>query len=321
MSNLAKLLFVCGSPNQTKMYHEIAKIIDFADCYFTYSYPNGFLKLIQKTPIVQRTVLGQKTIDWNLQYFKKHQLNQDIKALKNEYDLFIIAQDVSIPNNLKDRRFILVQEGTVVPEDWSSHIIKTLKLPRYLANTSLVGISNKFEKFCVASNGYKNVFLKKGVDPSKLNVTGIPNFDHCSLLLKNDFPFHDYNLVATSCLRENYKYENRSAFLKQVKKIVSNQNVIFKLHPRENVERATKEIRKLFPSSKIFADGNTDHMIANCHTLFTKYSSVLLVAAALGKKVYSDLDEKTIKALTPWQNGGSSAERISQVIQSVLNPV
>jgi len=318
MLSTAKILFVCGSPNQTKMYHKIAKEINFAQCFFTYSYADGFLKLIKQTPILQRTVLGQKTLDWNLNYFKSHNLNIDIGGLKNDYDLFVCAQDVSIPFNLKNKKFILVQEGTVVPDNWLSTLVDKLKLPRYFANTTLVGKSNRFEKFCVASEGYRKIFLNKGVHASKLIVTGMPNFDYCAQLLDNDFPFQNYHLVATSCLRENYKHENRIAFLKQVKSIVGDEEVIFKLHPREKVARATKEIKRYFPKSKIFADGNTDHMIANCHTLFTKYSSVLLVAAALGKKIYSDLDDKLIKSLSPLQNGGTSASAIARVIRGVL---
>lgn len=315
---MSKILFVCGSPNQTKMYHKIAKQIDFAECFFSYSYADGFLKWIQNTPIVQRTILGKPTLNWNLRYFKTHQLRQDLKAVKNTYDLFVIAQDISIPNNLSNTRFVLVQEGTVVPEDGLTKLIEFLGLPRYLGNTALVGLSGKFEKFFLASDGYASLFMDKGIDPNKLKVTGIPNFDDCKNLLENDFPYHGYALVATSCLRENYKYENRMQFLRKVKSTVGDQEVIFKLHPRERVNRASREIRRLFPDALIFSEGNTDHMIANCESLFTKYSSVLLVAAALGKTVYADLDQETIRRLSPVQNNGQSASLIAEGIRALL---
>ena len=31
-------------------------------------------------------------------------------------------------------------------------------------------------KFCVASEGYRDLFISKGVKPEKIYVTGIPNF-------------------------------------------------------------------------------------------------------------------------------------------------
>jgi hypothetical protein len=54
-------------------------------------------------------------------------------------------------------------------------------------------------------------------------------------------------------------------------------------------------------------------MIANCDSLLTRYSSVVLVAAVLGKKVYSDIPEEQLKRLAPVQNNGTSAERIAKL--------
>jgi hypothetical protein len=37
-----------------------------------------------------------------------------------------------------------------------------------------------------------------------------------------------------------------------------------RLHPLENVRRATREINQYVPGAMVLSEGNTDHMIANC---------------------------------------------------------
>ena len=93
---------------------------------------------------------------------------------------------------------------------------------------------------------------------------------------------------------------------------------MFKLHPRENHERARWEIARYAPEAMIFHAGNTNHMIANCEAMVTKYSSVLLTALGLGKPVHSDVDAAFLEKLTPVQNGGKSAERIAGICREYL---
>ena len=75
---------------------------------------------------------------------------------------------------------------------------------------------------------------------------------------------------------------------------------------------------KSWPAAIVFADGNTDHMVANCDVLVTRYSTVALVAAALGKQVDCDLAPETLRALAPLQTGGDSARRIAAHCREVL---
>jgi len=205
------------------------------------------------------------------------------------------------------------------PDSWKTYMVKWLKLPRMLANTSMSGLSNGYLKFCVASEGWKQHFISKGCEPDKLVVTGIPNFDDVDRYRNNDFPYKDYVLVTTSHLRETYKYENRRDFIQKAVQLTKGRPLIFKLHPNENRKRAVREIKKYAPDSLIFTDGNTNHMIANCELLITRYSSVLLVALALGKEIVSDLDETALQAFTPLQNQGKSGERIADVCRSLIN--
>ncbi len=204
------------------------------------------------------------------------------------------------------------------PENFAYYLVKTFKLPRYIASTSTTGLSNAYDIFCVASEGYKELFIKKGVDPEKIIVTGIPNFDNCNDYLNNDFPHKNYVLVCTSDTRETFKYENRKKFIKRAVSIAQGRQLIFKLHPNEKYERAEKEIKKYAPEALVFSSGNTNHMIANCNTLITRFSTVVYVGLALGKEVYSEFNIDELTKLTPLQNGGKSAENIADICKILL---
>lgn len=63
-------------------------------------------------------------------------------------------------------------------------------------------------------------------------------------------------------------------------------------------------------------------MIANCSVLIAQNSSVVFTGLALGKEVHSYLDRSRLQKLLPIQNGGKSAERISEVCrQLIFNPL
>jgi hypothetical protein len=193
-----------------------------------------------------------------------------------------------------------------------------LKLPRYLASTSTNGLSNQYRYFCVASEGYRDFFIRKGVKPEKLIVTGIPNYDNCASYLDNDFPLHHYVLVATSDARETFKFDNRKKFLHRAVEIANGREMIFKLHPNENFKRAIREIRQVVGDAPIYTDGNIDHMIANCDALICQYSTVVFTGIVLGKEVHSYFDLDMLRRLTPMQNGGVSGRNIAQVCRHIL---
>jgi hypothetical protein len=163
----------------------------------------------------------------------------------------------------------------------------------------------------VASEGYRDLFIGKGVRPEKIRVTGIPNFDDCASHVGNDFPHKDYVLVATSDMRETYRYENRRRFIEKANRLADGRQLVFKFHPNENTARAAREVERYSPGAFFFSHGNTDHMVANCNALVARYSSVVYVAVALGKEVHSDLSLEDLQRLVPIQNGGRSAANIA----------
>lgn len=246
-------------------------------------------------------------------YLAVNNLQIDYKGKDNDYDLVFTCTDVLTQKNIKGKRVILVQEGMTDPENVLYYITKFLRLPRFIAGTSLTGLSDAYDVFCTASEGYRDLFIKKGVNPEKIQVTGIPNYDNCVEYANNDFPHRGHVLVATSDSRETFKFENRKSFIKKAIAIANGRKMVFKLHPNENVTRATKEILDLAPGAFVYAHGNIHEMIANCETLITKFSTVVYTGIALGKEVYSAFRLDDLRKMTPLQNGGNSAGNIARI--------
>ncbi|MBM4171021.1 MAG: hypothetical protein FJ214_04035 [Ignavibacteria bacterium] len=313
-----KILFICGSLNQTSMMHQISQYLKEYDCFFTPYYSDGMINYLVGKGYGKFSILNGP-FRWNTEkYLEINNLQVDYRGLKNNYDLVITCADLIIQKNIRNKKIILVQEGMTDPETIMFHLVKYFKLPRWLASTSTMGISNLYNIFCVASEGYKNFFIKKGADENKIIVTGIPNFDNVKEFLNNDFPHKNFVLVCTSDARETFKYENRKKFIQKCVRIADDKQLIFKLHPNENFERATKEINHSAPNAIVYSSGNTNHMIANCDVLITKYSSVAFVGLALNKEVHSAFDLSELRKLLPIQNNGSSAERIASIGKDFL---
>lgn len=314
----ANILFVCGSLNQTTMMHKIAQLLPEYNVFFSPFFAEGVLAKLVNTGLLNHTILAGSHYAATENFLKSNKLPVDYGGRKNQYDLTITGTDLIVQSNLRKSRLILVQEGITEPENWTYRLVKNLGLPRFLANTAATGLSDAYDRFFVASQGYKELFIRKGVKPEKMVVTGIPNFDNANELIENDFPFKGYVLVATSSIRETGKYENRVAFLRKVKHLAAGKQIIFRLHPNENLRRAEREIKSILPDAIIFKEGNTSHMIANCSVLITQVSSVVFTGIALGKEVYSNYDLDLLHKLAPIQNGGTSALRIADECRTIM---
>ncbi|MBK8191936.1 MAG: hypothetical protein IPK76_01475 [Lewinellaceae bacterium] len=313
-----KILFIGGSLNQTTMMYQISREIPEHECWFTSYYGDGLVKKMAEKGLLDFTILGGVATRSTDRFFVENRLQVDFRGVRNHYDLVVTCSDLIVPQNIRNKPIVLVQEGMMTPENLGYHLVKALHLPRYLANTSMTGLSNAYQKFCVASEGFKELFVRKGACPDRVEVTGIPNFDNLEQYNQNDFAYRDYVLGATSCLRESWQFEDRKGFLKKVLAIAAGRQVIFKLHPNENHVRAIREIEHVAPGALVFSSGQVNSMIANCAAMVTKYSSVMLVALGLGKKLYSDIDPAIAETLRPVQNNGTSANRIAAICKGFL---
>lgn len=301
--------------------HKISMHLPRFQSFFTPYYCDGFVKFWLKLGILEFTVMGGTFLRRTIDYLKKNKLAIDCEGRHGPYDLVVTCSDLIVPKNILGSKLVLVQEGMTDPEGILYYLVKYLKLPRWLASTSTTGLSEAYDVFCVASEGYREFFRKKGINTDKIRVTGIPNYDYCDSLRKNKFPHKNYVLVATSDRREIYRYENRRKLIRKANKIANGRQIIFKFHPNEKVKRARREVERYSPAALIYADGNTDHMVANCDTLVTRFSSVAFVAMALGKKVYSDIPLDQLHRLLPIQNEGRSAYNIAAECLKLFDPV
>ena len=314
-----KILCIGGSLNQTSMIHQVSQHLEENyDCYFSPYYGDGIVQKAAEAGWLGFTVLGGNFRVQTDQYLADHNLKVDFKGDKHDYDLVITTSDLLVPKNIRQRKVILVQEGMTDPETIMFYLVKWFKLPRYLASTSTNGLSHAYDYFCVASEGYRDLFIKKGVKPEKIVVTGIPNFDNVARYSVNDYPYHNYVLVATSDARETFKYDNRKKFIRKVIDIAKGRQIIFKLHPNENFKRAKQEIMSLAPKAMIVTEGDIGPMIANCDVLITQYSTVSYVGLGLGKEVHSYFDVDMLKRLLPIQNGGTSSQNIAEVCRRLI---
>ncbi|HVW95383.1 MAG TPA: hypothetical protein VHA56_05415 [Mucilaginibacter sp.] len=308
--------------NQTSQMHQISEHLKDYDCWFSQLFADTpFLKAIVKyTPFADGTVLKGQFRAKSESYLQAQGLQIDYQGIKNQYDLVVYCSDMVIAEKFKHTKTVWVQEGMIDRHRLLTGLVKSLKLPPYFTgDTSLNGSTNVCDIYCAASEGYKNYFAANGTDRSRLIVTGIPNYDNHFEYLNNDFPFRDYVMVATSDMRETYKFENRPAFIKHAIKIANGRKMLFKLHPNEKFDRAEAEIRKYAPvGTMVYQSGNTSHMIANCNELITQYSTVVYTGIALGKKVHSYFDVDMLKQLAPVQNGGTSARNIAAVCRAYL---
>ena len=314
------LLFICGSLNQTTQMHQIAAQLADYRCYFTPFYADGIEDFAAQKGWLNSTVLGGRHMLDTRAYLDEHQLPVDFRGERRPYDLVVTCSDLIVPRNIRRKRVVLVQEGMTIPEGPVYHLVKALRfLPRYLANTAASGLSDNYDLFCVASEGYRELFIRKGVRPEKIAVTGIPNYDNLADNFNNSFPFRDYVLVATSANRESMQREDRMTFLKRCAQIADGRPIIFKLHPLEKFERASREIARIAPEALVLQRGNVNHMIANASTVITQKSTCTFVALALEKEVYSQLDLDELHRLMPLQNKSDSARRIANLCRRVLH--
>ncbi|HVN32942.1 MAG TPA: hypothetical protein VMT45_13255 [Thermoanaerobaculaceae bacterium] len=314
-----RVLLICGSLNQTTMMHKVGSALGPRyRCSYSPFYCDGVLLGFKKIGLLEHTVLGGRFREITLRYLRHNKLPVDEGGVADGYDLVVTCSDLILQRNIRGKKIVLVQEGMTDPENFAYRLVRRFPLPRWLASTSTAGLSLAYSRFCVASAGYLDLFAARGIPRELIAVTGIPNFDNCVEYLDNDFAYRNYVLVATSDTRETFKFDNRRRFLERAKSIAAGRQLIFKCHPNEDWDRTSREIRTLVPDALIFCDGNAEQMVANCDVLITQYSTLAFVGIALGKECHSYFDMEQLRHLVPWQNGGTSARRIADVCEEVI---
>ncbi len=315
------ILFIGGALNQTKIAHAVAEHLQgtFDTWFSPYFVDKGMIRLLDRADLLEWTALGGVMKSQSLEYLNDHGLQVDEGGSRDDYDLIVTTSDLLVQNSIRDKKIVLLQEGMTDPENFVYHVVRRLKLPRYLASTATFGQSDAYHYMCVASDGYREKFIRNGANPAKVVVTGVPHWDDLGTLAfeGNDFPLRNYVLVATSDARETLKVDWRKRFLRRAAAIADGRPTVFKLHPNENAVRATREIKSVVPDALVFQTGNANHMIAHSNLLVTQYSTLAYTGLALGKEVHSYFDMGELRRLLPVQNGGSSAAAMAEVARRV----
>jgi len=314
-----RALFICGSLNQTRQLHAVARELRDVRAFFTPYYCDNTVELMRKLRLIELTIGGNKRRGWCFDYLRREGLDVDVNGKNGPYDLVVTCTDLVVPRNVRNQPLLVVQEGILDPDGFVAAACRAVPiLPRWFAGTALTGESFLYDRFCVASEGYRDRLLARGAEPHEVVVTGIPGFDDCKRYLQNDFPLRGYVLVCTSDTRETFKFDNRQKLVERAVRIADGRPLLFKLHPNENAERSQREILRYAPQANVYAEGNTEEMIANCDVLITQWSSTVFVGMALGKTVYSNFPLPELELLLPWQNGGTAAARIARVCRELL---
>lgn len=320
-ANQPRILLICGSMNQTTQMHAIARELKDCACYFTPFYGDGALQWWLRLGLLESTILGHKLRDRCLQYLRDHDLPLALDGAGGPFSLVVSCTDLLVQRNIRATRRVIVQEGMTDPETPLSRFIqRTGLLPRWASSTTLTGVSGDYDRFCVASEGYKRLFVQRGAPESRLVVTGIPNFDDCRRYRDNHLPYRDYVLLCTTDMRETLRYEDRPALLRRVRQLAGSRPLHIKLHPNEDRQRAQREFASHCPDAIVHYDESAEHLVANCSVLVTQYSSVAYIGLALGKEVHSYFNIEELRGLLPIQNGGRSAANIAGICRELIEP-
>src|SRR5208337_2164585 len=115
---MKKILFICGSLNQTTQMHQIARHLTDCDCYFTPYYGDGLIKTLTRSGLLDFTILGGPFRQTTERYLQGHNCAIDYEGRTNQhhYDLVLTCSDLIIQKNIRGKKIILVQEGMTDPE-------------------------------------------------------------------------------------------------------------------------------------------------------------------------------------------------------------
>lgn len=317
-----RVLFICGNNNHTTTMHAIARELPDCERWFTpyYCDEGSMLDFARRLGLLEFVALGHDFRRKCLAYLRKHELAIDIGGARGGYDLVVTCSDLIVPDNIAGIPLVGVQEGMIDPKMFFWKVMERfpwLKLPRWAAGTCCTGLSHAYEKYCVASEGYRNDFIERGALPERLVVTGLPNFDHFAGYLRPGHWIEGCVLACTSDGRETFRRDDRERFIAWAKSIAGDRPLVFKFHPNERMTRAVEEVRRWAPNARALTSGSGEELAANCHTLITEWSTLAYVGLALNKPTYSYRDLEAHRAMMPVQNG-RGAHNIADVCREVM---
>ncbi len=317
-----KVLFIGGNRNHTTTMHAVARELPDCERWFTpyYCDDGTLLDYLRRAHLLEFVALGHDFRRRCLAYLRQHELPIDLGGMRGGYDLVVTCSDLIVPSNIAGIPLVGVQEGMIDPKLFWWRVMELLpwlKLPRWAAGTACTGLSQAYDAYCVASEGYRRDFVDRGAPAERLIVTGLPNFDHFAGYVRPGHWIEGCVLACTSDGRETFRRDDRKRFIDWALEIAGDRPLVFKFHPNERMNRAVDEVRRWAPRARALTSGSGEVLAANCHTLVTEWSTLAYVGLALGKPTYSYRDLEAHRAMLPDQNG-RAARNIAGVCREVM---
>src|SRR5262245_5529347 len=118
------------------MMHEVGRHLGQHDCFYTPFYCDGVLRWLAGRGMLDFTVLGGAMRRLTQRCLDQHDLPREERGRLHPYDLTVTCSDLLVPKNVRGKPLVLVQEGMTDPEDLVYRLVRSLKLPRWLASTA-----------------------------------------------------------------------------------------------------------------------------------------------------------------------------------------
>src|SRR5579863_99379 len=92
-----RVLFICGSINQTTQMHQIAQQLVECHCFFSTYYDDGYPRTLKRLRLTETTPLGYKLSARAAAYLERHDLALDQEGRNGPYDLVVTCSDLIVP--------------------------------------------------------------------------------------------------------------------------------------------------------------------------------------------------------------------------------
>ena len=103
MLQTPRILFICGSLNQTTMMHKIAQHLPEFEHFFTPYYSDGFLDILARNGLLDFSILGGEFRRQTEEYLNNNSLSIDYRGAAHTYDLVLTCCDLCYRRSLDSR--------------------------------------------------------------------------------------------------------------------------------------------------------------------------------------------------------------------------
>ncbi len=184
-----RILFVCGSINQTTQMHQIARALPETEAWFTPYYGNAVERWFVKAGLAEHTIAGRRLRARCLGYLEREQLAIDCDGERGGYDLCVSCSDVVAQDNLR-APMVLVQEGILIGEGVMWPIISRFPqaLPRWLLGDGRDRPEPPLRALLRRQRRLSRAVRRAWRPAERLVTTGIPNFDDSRALPQQRVP-------------------------------------------------------------------------------------------------------------------------------------